>query len=43
MMSIYITQLALPIMCFIIGVVCGRRSITYKEDFSSEVRDDDGT
>lgn len=31
-----ISQLVVPILCYIIGVICGRRSVLYKEDLASE-------
>ena len=40
MMGIYIWQLALPMCCFAIGVMCGRRSVKYKDAIISECADD---
>ena len=34
MMIVYF--FALPLACFAIGVVCGRRSVTYAEDIAHE-------
>ena len=40
-------NMVLPILCYIIGVICGRRSVIYKEDIASEfesiVEDDELT
>ena len=33
---IIITNILLPLACFAIGVVCGRRSVIYVEDIASE-------
>lgn len=44
---IFVTNFLLPIACFFIGVVCGQRSVIFREDIAAEaeyepVAEDDG-
>lgn len=34
---IFVTNFLLPIACFVIGVICGQRSVIYASDIASEI------
>ena len=33
---IFVTNFLLPLGCFFIGVICGQRSVIYREDIAAE-------
>lgn len=33
---IFVTNFMLPIACFVIGVICGQRSVIFREDIAAE-------